>query len=114
MNSCSRPPIAWLRPDGVAATSPSGGVASRTLPDAFDLLDDLPDDEDDDAFDVPLARGAELDERVCFDAERFLDGPQVDMTLHTVPTGCHAGPRPSFTSRPRRHHPTRSRELVGK
>ncbi len=65
------------------------------------MLDDFPDDpveeRDDDPFGVLLARVVDLDEdeRVCLDAERFLDGPQVDMTLHTVPTGCHTGPRPS-------------------
>jgi hypothetical protein len=42
-----------------------------------------------------LVDDAERDEPLDFrdvDVERFLDGPHVDMTSSTVPTGCH--PRP--------------------
>ena len=71
----------------------------RDRPDAFDFPDDFPDDAPEelaDAFEVPLARAVDFDEdaRFCFDAERFLDGPHVDMTLHTVPTGCRTERRP--------------------
>lgn len=85
----------------LSGDSPPGGVASRTLPDACDL------DRDEVAFDEPFVADApdpldvlddleELDrdalEPDFFGVERFLDGPQVDMTPHTVPRGCHTEP----------------------
>ena len=99
MNSCSRPPTAPRNVDPRSVSSPSGGVASRTLPadferdepvDAFDedRLDDLPA-EVVDFFDDARPGAAEPD---FFGVERFLDGPQVVMTLHTVPRGCHTEP----------------------
>jgi hypothetical protein len=77
---------------------PSGGVASRTLPaagtferddgDAFadDLVGDLVED---DFFGTEDRDAPEVD---FFDVERFLDGPHVVMTDHTVPRGCHTEP----------------------
>jgi hypothetical protein len=80
-------------------SSPSGGVASRTLPadverdelvDDFDedRLDDLPE-EVVDFFDGARPDAAEPD---FFGVERFLDGPHVVMTLNTVPRGRHTEP----------------------
>jgi hypothetical protein len=100
MNSCSRPPTAPRKVDPRSVSSPSGGVASRTLPadferdDAFDedLLDEDLFDEDVDFFADPDAAEPDF-----FGDERFLDGPHVVMTLHTVPRGCHPGPRPPFS-----------------
>ncbi len=96
MNSGSRPPTAPRSAESLI--SPAGGVASRTLPDACDL------DRDDVAFDEPFGvEGPEpldvLDEPDLdalepefFGVERFLDGPHVDMTPHTVPRGCYTEP----------------------
>jgi hypothetical protein len=75
----------------------SGGVASRTVPDALDFVVDFEVDFEvdvglpftdetflvapfEDALDVRFADGC------------FFDGPQVDMTPHTVPRGCHTRP----------------------
>ena len=76
--------------------SPSGGVASRTLPagtferdDGDDLADGFFDDGDRDAPDVDPFVDLLVD---LFVDERFLDGPHVVMTLNTVPRGCHTEP----------------------
>ena len=75
---------------GLPAYQVPGGVASRTLPAAFfepvpfavvAFAERLPD--------VVRAEAADLRDA---DVERFLDGPQVDMALPTVPTGCHTRP----------------------
>jgi hypothetical protein len=86
-NSCSRPPTAsrssadaWSRRE----PDPSGGVASRTLPDVFA-----------DPFALVLFPDASLlvvGDFLLVDDDRFLDAPHVDMTSYTVPTGCHPQP----------------------
>ena len=83
--------------------SPSGGVASRTVPDAFERDDaaDVFDGPFDGLFDEALAAGLEeVDffddvsdaEPDFFGVDRFLEGPHVVMTVHTVPRGCHTEP----------------------
>jgi hypothetical protein len=87
-------------------SSPSGGVASRTLPaagaferdddDALadDFVEDVEDLVDADFFedDVFDDEGPDAPEVGRFGVERFLDGPHVVMTDHTVPRGCHTEP----------------------
>ena len=82
--------------------SPSGGVASRTLPDAFERDGDAADVFDGD-FDGDLVGVLEVvaffddvdpdaAEPDFFGVERFLEGPHVVMTLNTVPRRCHTEP----------------------
>ena len=82
--------------------SPSGGVASRTLPDAFERDDDAADVFDE-VFDEALVGAFEVvdffddvdpdaAEPDFFGVERFLEGPHVVMTLNTVPRRCHTEP----------------------
>ncbi len=79
--------------------SPSGGVASRTLPDDFERDDDAAGVFDE-VFDDALVAGLEVvdffDEADAepdfFGVERFLEGPHVVMTLNTVPRRCHTEP----------------------
>ena len=86
--------------------SPSGGVASRTLPDAFEREGDAADVFGEDLVDVfgeALVGAFEVvdffddvdpdaAEPDFFGVERFLEGPHVVMTLNTVPRRCHTEP----------------------
>lgn len=92
MNSCSRPPIADRSGDS-ATSSPPGGVASRTVPEAFLAPLAFPGADFDDLVPDEFERDEAPDFRDA-DAERFLDGPQVLMACSTVLGGCHHRPRP--------------------
>ena len=59
--------------------------------DLVEVVEDLVEGDlfDDDVFDDEALDAPEVGR---FGVERFLDGPHVVMTDHTVPRGCHTEP----------------------